>query len=1066
MEQKTMNMISTGAFLTEMDASRKQDTLASKLVSAWEKKNSKTARAGGVSLMALSLAACGSSDDTSDIVSYTQAQLDAAKVAATAAAEQAAEVEAASAAATLAASKQAAADAAVVAAEAAAVAQAAAVAAATEAASPSATSSDLTTTAGDVITGTTGDDTINGVVSVTASKNTYDTADSVVDGTSTDADVFNLTTDSDVTTLPSITGIETMNVTLNALSSGSSNVTNFDLSITNVAATTVVNVDSINDSSIVSGLVITGDKGGTLNSSADFTTITTAISADGTAVYNVSAPGSAASAVAFTATGAADNLTIDAAGYLTVTAAAVTDLVNVKAVNNVTITSATASAALIVDAGGDATITDADNATVAKITAGGKITGAADALDAALAPTFTAGTTISVDLKVATVATVSGAKTITITDNTTTLATVNATVNTEATTVDLKGSAGVTTVNMFGDQNYTLVMDAQDIDAAGDKVTLTDATTAGTSTFKIGTTAGDVIASGMTVDVINLAIDQAGEDLTVASGQKVTISADQNNDGSTANAIIKGLAASAASNTVAITLDDGTRSATSTAVDLLEVEYSNLSSVTIDASADSLLSGGAETHAINTLIGNTADVSITAGANNLTLGGPITLGATNTLTITGSGKVTGDGSNILTAKTADLSEVSGVVTLSTLQADEVGTVKTGAGADVLTYTTGAADRDVSTGAGDDTLTLELNSGGNTLTVDMGTGNDTLILTEDGQYVLTGTDTMSISGVENVTYTGAAGTDYDIASAFFNGQAFSLKDTATADGSFTVTAAASDTAIDLSLMTVTNANAAKVKAETFIVDVSGGTLDGIGSIKGALVAKNTITANDLDATTIVGGGFVDVLTGGALNDTISGGAGADTINGKAGVNALTGGAGIDTIITGTGTDTISDFTAGSGAAADIVHLSLAGLEAQSTMDFIQLDDSTSQTASLNIVATKIQGVFDLDSASLVSDTNTLIMHGATIANTSALETAIETSGDYELTAGAVFAAGDGFLVTYSDGTNSYLATVETVGGIADGAKFGAGDLVATNMLTFTGISDVDTIVVGQFADIVA
>ena len=57
-----MNMISTGAFQTEMDASSGQETLVSKLTSAWEKKNAKAARAGGVSLMALSLAACGGSD--------------------------------------------------------------------------------------------------------------------------------------------------------------------------------------------------------------------------------------------------------------------------------------------------------------------------------------------------------------------------------------------------------------------------------------------------------------------------------------------------------------------------------------------------------------------------------------------------------------------------------------------------------------------------------------------------------------------------------------------------------------------------------------------------------------------------------------------------------------------------------------------------------------------------------------------------------------------------------------------------------------------------------------------
>ena len=66
-----MNMISTGAFLSEMDASNKTETLVSKLVSAWEKKNAKVARAGGVSLMALSLAACGSSSDDAATVTPT-----------------------------------------------------------------------------------------------------------------------------------------------------------------------------------------------------------------------------------------------------------------------------------------------------------------------------------------------------------------------------------------------------------------------------------------------------------------------------------------------------------------------------------------------------------------------------------------------------------------------------------------------------------------------------------------------------------------------------------------------------------------------------------------------------------------------------------------------------------------------------------------------------------------------------------------------------------------------------------------------------------------------------------
>jgi hypothetical protein len=66
-----MNMISTGTFQTEMDASSKQLTLAEKFAAVWEKKNAKAARAGGVSLMALSLAACGSDDATTTTATDT-----------------------------------------------------------------------------------------------------------------------------------------------------------------------------------------------------------------------------------------------------------------------------------------------------------------------------------------------------------------------------------------------------------------------------------------------------------------------------------------------------------------------------------------------------------------------------------------------------------------------------------------------------------------------------------------------------------------------------------------------------------------------------------------------------------------------------------------------------------------------------------------------------------------------------------------------------------------------------------------------------------------------------------
>jgi hypothetical protein len=66
-----MNMISTGTFQNEMDASNKQSTIAKKFAAVWEKKNAKAARAGGVSLMALSLAACGSDDTTTATTTTT-----------------------------------------------------------------------------------------------------------------------------------------------------------------------------------------------------------------------------------------------------------------------------------------------------------------------------------------------------------------------------------------------------------------------------------------------------------------------------------------------------------------------------------------------------------------------------------------------------------------------------------------------------------------------------------------------------------------------------------------------------------------------------------------------------------------------------------------------------------------------------------------------------------------------------------------------------------------------------------------------------------------------------------
>ena len=60
-------------FKLKWNASNKQATISEKFAAVWEKKNAKAARAGGVSLMALSLAACGSDDDTTTTATTTTA---------------------------------------------------------------------------------------------------------------------------------------------------------------------------------------------------------------------------------------------------------------------------------------------------------------------------------------------------------------------------------------------------------------------------------------------------------------------------------------------------------------------------------------------------------------------------------------------------------------------------------------------------------------------------------------------------------------------------------------------------------------------------------------------------------------------------------------------------------------------------------------------------------------------------------------------------------------------------------------------------------------------------------
>jgi Ca2+-binding RTX toxin-like protein len=243
-------------------------------------------------------------------------------------------------------------------------------------------------------------------------------------------------------------------------------------------------------------------------------------------------------------------------------------------------------------------------------------------------------------------------------------------------------------------------------------------------------------------------------------------------------------------------------------------------------------------------------------------------------------------------------------------------VTTGSGDDTVETTAAVteADMTISTGAGDDTITLHTGAAtAESLTINGGDGTDTLVIADGADHGTTGTDTLTITGIENLNYGG----DFSISSGGINGQAFSLKDTANAGAeTITVDVETGDTSIDLSGLTVTVANATAVADDIFAVDGSASTT--IAAITGAVDAVNTLTAGDIVAATLTGGGKDDTLNGGAKGDTLVGGAGADTLDGNAGADTYTGGAGADifvinegdTGITAATAVTITDFTTAS------------------------------------------------------------------------------------------------------------------------------------------------------------
>jgi hypothetical protein len=178
-------------------------------------------------------------------------------------------------------------------------------------------------------------------------------------------------------------------------------------------------------------------------------------------------------------------------------------------------------------------------------------------------------------------------------------------------------------------------------------------------------------------------------------------------------------------------------------------------------------------------------------------------------------------------------------------------------------------------------------------------------------------------------------------------------------------------------------------------------------------------------------------------------------------------GTDTIQTGTvaGEVTINNFEV--GAAADNIAIDISGVFAllAGADEVVHIVNTTDEIAAADAVvfqtATTVANTRDLDNAAAGSNILVLDTDFETAALVIDGDVGIATGGDFVITLGDNIAADDGFLVLWDDGANSYLSLVENIDGDLDGATMAAASLTITQLITFTGISDVADIVAGNF-----
>ena len=257
-------------------------------------------------------------------------------------------------------------------------------------------------------------------------------------------------------------------------------------------------------------------------------------------------------------------------------------------------------------------------------------------------------------------------------------------------------------------------------------------------------------------------------------------------------------------------------------------------------------------------------------------------------------------------------------------------------------------------------------------------------------------------------------------------------------------------------------------------VAGITLKGSAAVKSAghVQDNDNILTGGAGADSITGGSGIDTIIGGAGNDIITTGAGVDSVtsnNGNDVIDLTETIQAVDSVIiirTDEGNDAVTGFIAGAGGdQIDVTYAAAAAFRdfngiADGTLLRLDLGATNVANADETVVISTVTGAFD-GSNLTTATTITNINLAANFVSNVELATALEVGGDAVFTTDVALAAKDMVLVTWDDGTDSYLSHVEFGAAVNDGASAADGGLTITDLITFVGVADSSTLVATNF-----